>query len=147
MKKLSILLAVIAVWFNTSAIADVYVEEVSFDCTGELVQIVETDAGPRATGLVDITIDLPNGTEWRSSGVVVIAVPQQAAGRNVEGRSINRCLGEAQLQAQVTDTINGVEIWSIRLDPTQIRLRIGNQRITEPTRVGFSSSAGGDPNV
>jgi hypothetical protein len=142
-----ILLAVTAALVAAPATADVIVEDVSFDCTGELVQVVDTDAGPRATGLVEITIDLPGGGEWRSSGVVVIAVPEQAAGRDVEGRRINRCRGEAAMFAEVIDTIGGVDIWSVRLDTTRIRLRIGNWRLTDPTQVGFSSSAGGDPNV
>jgi hypothetical protein len=142
-----ILSAAAAVLLAAPATADVIVEDVSFDCTGELVRIVDTDAGPRATGLVEVTMDLPSGGEWRSSGVVVIAVPEQAAGRDVEGRRINRCRGEAAMFAEVIDTIGGVDIWSVRLDPTRIRLRIGNWRLTDPTQVGFNSSAGGDPNV
>jgi hypothetical protein len=96
---------------------------------------------------VNLTIDQPDGCEWRSSRVVVIAVPASAVGSNVEVRTINRCRGEAQLQAEVTDTVGGLDIWSIRLDHTQIRLRVSKQRTTDPTRVGFQSSAGGDPNV
>jgi hypothetical protein len=142
-----ILLAVAAALLASPATADVIVEDVSFDCTGELVRIIDTDAGPRATGLVEVTIDLPDGSEWRSSGVVVIAVPEQAAGRDVEGRRINRCRGEAAMFAEVIDTIGGVDIWSVSLDPTRIRLRIGNWRLTDPTQVGFSSSASGSPNI
>jgi hypothetical protein len=141
------LLAVAAALLAAPATADVIVEDVSFDCTGELVQVIDTDEGPRATGLVEITIDLPGGSEWRSSGVVVIAVPGPAAGRDVEGRRINRCRGEAAMFAEVIDTIGGVDTWSVRLDPTRIRLRIGNWRLTDPTQVGFQSSASGDPNV
>jgi hypothetical protein len=142
-----ILLAVAAALLAAPVTADVIVEDVSFDCTGELVRIVDTDAGPRATGLVEITIDLPDGSEWRSSGVVVIAVPEQAAGRDVEGRRINRCRGEAAMFAEVVENIGGVDIWSVRLDPNRIRLRIGNWRLTDPTQVGFGSSASGSPNI
>ncbi len=141
------LVAVAAALLAVPATAEVIAEDVSFDCTGELVRIIDTDAGPRATGLVEITVDLPDGGEWRSSGVIVFAVPDQAGGRDVEGRSINRCRGEAAMLAEVFDTVGGVDIWAVRLDPTRIRLRIGNWRTMDPTQVGFASSAGGSPNV
>jgi hypothetical protein len=50
-----ILLAVAAAIIAAPVAADAIVEDVSFDCTGELVRIVDTDAGPRATSLVEIT--------------------------------------------------------------------------------------------
>jgi hypothetical protein len=146
MKRTVVLLALL-VGFTSPAMAELSLEEVRFDCTGELVQIIETAEGYRATGLVNLTVDLPNGAEWRSSGLVVIAVPAQAAERKVEGRTINRCIGTAQLQAEQTGTVNGVPLWTIRLNPTQVRLRIGNQRITDPSRLEFGSTAGGSPNI
>ena len=131
----------------TTASAQTLVETVSFDCAGELTGVELTDQGPRATGTVTLTVDLPNGSEWRSAGSVVINLPPGAAGANLAGRKIGRCIGEGQLSAQVTDTINGVDIWSLRLEPTRVRVRIGNRLIQDPDALGFGSTAGGSPNV
>ena len=112
-----------------------------------MTDVVDTNDGPRATGQVQLEIELPDASTWRSAGVVVIDVPAGVNADKVEGAKIKRCRGEAQLTATVTDTIRGVDIYSIRLDPTEIRIRVGNRWITDPTTLGFNSSASGDPNV
>ena len=114
-----------------------------FDCSGELTSVVQIESGPRATGHVELDIDLPDGSTWRSSGVVVINVPRSVQEQNVVGKKINRCIGEAEMSAERVDTINGVDIWSIQLTPIQIRLRAGNKRIARsdlgPCDAGVSS--------
>jgi hypothetical protein len=122
-------------------------DNVTFDCSGSLTSLVETPSGVRATGNVTLTVDLPNGTEWDSAGVIVIELPPQAAGRNVDGRALRRCRGRGQLDATVVDTVKGIEIYELNLVPNQVQLRIGNRRITDPTTVGFNTTAGGSPNV
>ncbi len=143
----SLITALLVSCYATTSLADVYVEEVSFSCSGKLVQIVEADDGQRATGLVDLTITLPNENKWLSAGLVVVSMPESAKKLGKKGRAIKRCRGVAELQAQVTGTLSGVDVWTINLVPTQVLVRMGKQRLTDPGRVEFSSQAGGSPNV
>jgi hypothetical protein len=131
---------------GTTANAQI-VDDVTFDCTGAINQIVETPDGVRGTGLVNLTVDLSNGAEWRSSGVIVVELPPAAAERNNPRIRLNRCIGEGKLEATLTGNVKGVDIYRLSLQPSRIRIRAGNSRISDPTRVEFSSSAGGSPNI
>ena len=122
-------------------------EGVTFDCTGALSQVVETAEGVRGTGLVNLTVDLPGGGEWRSSGVLVLALSPNAAGRDVDGLRINRCIGEGTLEATLTGQAQGVDVYRLSLQPDRVRIRVGNRRFSDPTGVEFSSTASGSPNV
>ena len=123
------------------------VDEVTFDCSGNLNAIVETADGVRTTGTVNLTVDLSNGGEWRSTGVIVIELPESAAGRDIRNGRINRCIGEGLLEATLTGNVKGVDIYRLSVKPSSIRVRVGNRRLNDPTTVEFASSAGGSPNV
>ena len=122
-------------------------DNVNFDCTGALTGVVETPEGVRATGNVRLTVDLPNGVTWDSAGLIVLTLPAQAAGIDVDGRPLRRCRGRGSLNATVVDEVKGVEIFELRLVPSQVQVRVGNRRFSDPTGVEFSSTADGSPNV
>ncbi len=140
-----VLLAALAAT-SLSAQAQVF-EDVTFDCRGALTSALETPEGVRATGQVELNVNMPNGSVWESAGLVVIELGANAAGRDVEGTNIRRCQGRGNLEAQVVDTVKGIDIYELTLRPTEIRVRVGNRGLTDPSRVGFASSASGSPNV
>ena len=135
-----------AIGFTTSAARGQSFDDVTFDCTGSLTGVVETPEGLRATGKVSLTVDLPGG-EYRSAGLIVLELPDSAAEQDLSGARISRCFGRGSVSILPAGNVQGVDIFSVQLMPSQVRLGVAGQRITDPGKVEFASQAGGSPNV